>query len=175
MNPSVWSPFVVNSWRNKIVHFWNVLRYSLWDFSLLVLTDLSFTLLAFSLHSSIHMHKVIPVGWSKMGKANALAPFPSFYIISGGKVAMHSPWRGCVAATEHLNHILIPKLLRTPTLPYGVYGAMNPYGFKVKQKSWFMFLNLQIFCHFWASSDFAYLSIKWIMAGISCHQVMLCG
>lgn len=142
--------------------------------SLLLLTDLSFTPLAFSLQFCIHMQS--DLDWSKWCKANVLAPFPGFYPISGGKVSIRSPRRASTAAAEEcLNQILMPKLPRTPSLSCSVYGAMNPYGFKVKQKSWFIFLILQLLFHFWASYDFAYLSIKLIMTGISCHQGMLCG
>jgi len=38
------------------------------------------------------------------------------------------------------------------TFSYSAYGAMNPYGLEVKQKSWFIFFILQLLCHFWTSS-----------------------
>lgn len=75
----------------------------------------------------------------------------------------------------YLKHVLFPKLVRTSTLSQSVFGAVNPCGFTLKQKSCFIFLIAQLLFHFWASSDFSYLSIKRIMTGSSCHQDTLYG
>lgn len=75
----------------------------------------------------------------------------------------------------YLKHILFPKLLRTSTLSRCAFGAMNPCGFTLKQKSWFIFLIVQLLFHFWASSNFSYLSIKSIMTGSSFQQDTLYG
>lgn len=82
----------------------------------------------------------------------------------------------------YLKHILV--LLKTHFIPQIVedmysfplcIGAMNSCGFTLKQKSWLIFLIVQLLFHFWASSDFSYLSIKSIMTGSSCHHDTLYG